>query len=90
VLHRETVPVPAGPFDAVVRQPIIGTKGIFSEGNQVRAWLSNDDRRVLRQLRSRLPIGSLNLYLTSANTAPPRPTRGSTATESRAAPLPAT
>lgn len=64
-------------------------RGIFSEGNQVQAWLSNDDRRVL-QLRSRLPIGSLNLYLTSANTAPPRPTRGSTATESRAAPLPAT
>jgi hypothetical protein len=32
-------------------------------------WLSDDGKRVLLQLKSKLTFGSLNLYLTSANTS---------------------
>jgi hypothetical protein len=66
VLRKERISVPAGTFDAIVVQPIIKSKGIFSEGGQAEVWLSDDDRRIVLQMKSQLKIGSLNLYLTSA------------------------
>lgn len=65
VLRRERIRVPAGTFDAIVLQPIIKTSGIFSEGGQAEIWLSDDERRMMLQMRSRLSFGSLNLYLRS-------------------------
>ena len=65
VLRRERVRVPAGTFNAVVVQPIIKTKGIFSEKGEAQVWLSDDDRRILLQVKSKLKFGSLNLYLKS-------------------------
>jgi hypothetical protein len=64
VLRRERVTVPAGTFNAIVVQPIIKTPGIFSEGGQAEIWLSDDDRRLMLQMKSKLAFGSLNLYLT--------------------------
>jgi hypothetical protein len=64
VLRRERVTVPAGTFDAVVVQPTIKTNGIFSEGGRAEVWISDDDRRMILQLKSKLTFGSLNLYLT--------------------------
>ncbi len=63
VLRRERVRVPAGEFNAVVIQPIIKAKGLFSEGGKAQLWLSDDSARVVLQMKSSLPIGSLNLYL---------------------------
>jgi hypothetical protein len=63
VLRREKVRVPAGEFDAIVLQPVIKTSGIFSEGGQAEIWLSDDSRRIMLQMKSRLSFGSLNLYL---------------------------
>ena len=37
------VRVPAGRFDAIVIQPIIKSKGIFSENGQAEIWFSDDD-----------------------------------------------
>jgi hypothetical protein len=65
VLRRERVKVPAGTFNAVVVQPVIKTKGIFSENGHAEIWLSDDDRHIMLQLKSRLKFGSLNLYLKS-------------------------
>ncbi len=65
VLRREKVSVPAGTFDAIVIQPTIKTKGIFSEGGKAEIWLSDDADRVMLQMKSQLPFGSLNLYLRS-------------------------
>ena len=65
VLRREHIKVPAGEFDAIVLQPIIKTKGIFSEGGRAEVWLSDDSNRIMLQMKSKLPFGSLNLYLTS-------------------------
>jgi hypothetical protein len=65
VLRRERVKVPAGTFDAVVVRPIINAKGIFSEGGHAEVWLSDDERRLVLQVKSRLSFGSLNLFLTS-------------------------
>jgi hypothetical protein len=63
VLRRERVKVPAGTFDAIVLQPIIKTSGIFSEGGQAEIWLSDDEKRIMVQMKSRLSFGSLNMYL---------------------------
>ena len=65
VLRRERIKVPAGEFDAIVIQPIIKTKGIFSEGGRAEIWLSDDASRIMLQMRSKLSFGSLNLYLRS-------------------------
>lgn len=63
VLRKERIRVPAGEFNAIVIQPIIKAKGLFSEGGKAQVWLSDDSARVMLQMKSSLPIGSLNLYL---------------------------
>jgi hypothetical protein len=65
VLRKERVSVPAGTFNAIVVQPVIKTKGIFSENGHAEVWLSDDDRHIMLQLKSKLSFGSLNLYLKS-------------------------
>jgi hypothetical protein len=65
VLRKERIKVPAGTFDAIVLQPVIKTKGIFSENGHAEIWLSDDNRHIMLQLKSRLSFGSLNLYLKS-------------------------
>jgi len=70
VLRRERVTVPAGAFDAFVIQPVIKSKGIFSEQGEAQIWLSDDKDRIMVQLRSKTKIGSLNLFLKSHR--PPR------------------
>jgi hypothetical protein len=71
VLRRERIRVPAGEFDAIVVQPIIKTKGIFSENGHAEVWLSDDDNRIMLQMKSGLSFGSLNLYLKSYRPAQP-------------------
>jgi uncharacterized protein DUF3108 len=63
VLRKETVKVPAGTYQAIVIQPIIKSKGIFSEKGHAEMWLTDDSRRLLVQMKTDLSIGSLNLYL---------------------------
>jgi hypothetical protein len=65
VLRKERIRVPAGTFNAIVLQPIIKTKGIFSENGHAEVWVSDDDKRIVLQLKSKLSFGSLNLYLKS-------------------------
>jgi hypothetical protein len=65
VVRKERVTVPAGTYNAIVVQPIIKTKGIFSEKGQAEVWLSDDSSRILLQVKSKLSFGSLNLSLKS-------------------------
>ena len=63
VLRRERVKVPAGTYETIVIQPVIKSKGIFSEKGHAEMWLTDDSRRLLVQMKTDLSIGSLNLYL---------------------------
>ncbi|MEX0908666.1 MAG: DUF3108 domain-containing protein [Gemmatimonadaceae bacterium] len=65
VVRRERIVVPAGTFNAIVVRPTIKTKGIFAEGGEAELWLSDDDRRMVLQLKTKVAFGSLNLYLRS-------------------------
>jgi hypothetical protein len=66
VLARETIRVPAGTYQTLVLQPIIKSRGVFSEQGQARLWLSDDAARIMVQMKTKTKIGSLNLYLKSA------------------------
>ena len=65
VVREEEVETPAGTFETVVVRPTIETSGIFSEGGEAEVYFSNDDRRLLVKLHSRVPAlpGSLSLLL---------------------------
>jgi len=65
VLRKETIKVPAGKFNCIVVQPVIKTKGIFSENGKAEVWLTDDPRHVVVQIKSKLSFGSINLYLKS-------------------------
>jgi hypothetical protein len=66
VLRREQVRVPAGAFDAIVLRPILKTPGAFSEQGRAEIWLSNDERRWLVRMVTRLKFGTLALELRQA------------------------
>ena len=63
VMRRERIVVPAGTFNAIVVRPTIKTKGIFAEDGEAELWLSDDERRMVLQLKSKMSFGSLNLFL---------------------------
>ena len=65
VLRKERVTVPAGTYNAIVIQPVIKTRGIFSEKGHAEVWLADDPSRILLQVKSKLSFGSLNIYLKS-------------------------
>lgn len=66
VLRKETIKVPAGTFATIVVQPVIQTDGLFGEGGEAQLYFTDDSRRMLVQLRSRVPVvGSLSLHLRS-------------------------
>ncbi len=72
VLRRETVRMPAGTFNTIVVQPIIQTDGLFGEGGQAEVYFTDDERRMLVHLRSRVPVvGSLSLHLRSYEAGTP-------------------
>jgi hypothetical protein len=69
VLGRERIRVPAGEFETIVVQPIIKSKGIFSEGGEAILWLSADEKRWVIQMRAKIPkirVGAITLKLKEA------------------------
>jgi len=69
VLRRDTVDVPAGRYPAIVVQPIFQSS-LFSEGGHAEVWLSDDNNRIMLQMKSSVRFGSLNLYLKSYRPPP--------------------
>lgn len=66
VLRKEKVTVPAGTFNTVVVQPIIQTDGLFGEGGEAEVYFTDDEARLLVQMKSKVPvIGHLSLHLAS-------------------------
>jgi len=66
VLRRETIEVPAGTFRTIVVRPIIKAGGLFGEGGEAEVYFTDDDRRLLVRLSSRVPVvDSLSLHMRS-------------------------
>ena len=69
VLGRDTLDVPAGRFDCLVVRPIIKGGGIFKEGADGKLWISNDERRLVVQIKSRFVFGAITFRLSKITTA---------------------
>lgn len=71
VLRRDQRVVPAGTFKTIVVQPILHTKGIFSEGGKAELHFTDDPRRILVYLKTEMPGISLTLHLESIRNGAP-------------------
>jgi hypothetical protein len=72
--------VPAGTFDTIVIRPIIKTDGLFGEGGEAELYFTDDERRVLVRLESKVGrIGSLSLHLREFQEGRPLRTDSATA-----------
>jgi hypothetical protein len=65
VLRKERIRVPAGTFETIVIRPIIKARGVFSEDGRAEIWLTDDDNRLMVQMKSHMKLGSLSLFLRS-------------------------
>jgi hypothetical protein len=66
VLRKEKVKLNSGTYDTIVLQPIIKSGGLFAEGGEALIWVTDDSRRIMVQLKAKMPVlHSLDLYLTS-------------------------
>ena len=64
--------MPAGTFETIVVRPIIRARGLLGEGGEAEIYLTDDDRRLLVRLSSRVAvIGSLSLHLRSVREGVP-------------------
>ena len=63
VLRKERIEVPAGTFNTIVVQPLITSPGLFSEKEKAEVWISDDNIRMVVQIRSHVKFGSLRLAL---------------------------
>ena len=80
VLRRQRVKVPAGTFETLVLKPIIRTRGLFAEGGEAELYFSDDERRMLVLMTTRVAkIGTLKLHLESYQ--PGSPLAGQTLSE---------
>lgn len=81
VLERDTLDLPAGRFPSIVVHPIIQGRGILAEGKEARMWISDDDRRLVVQLKVKFSFATITLRLKEIVDEPPeemlqRPTEG--------------
>jgi len=65
VLRRDRRKTEAGEFPTLVVQPVIRTKGLFSQGGKAEIHLTDDERRLPVYVKSDIPNfpGSLTLHL---------------------------
>ncbi len=63
VLRRERVRVRAGTFETIVVRPIIQTDGMFSEDGEAEVYISDDESRLIVQLKTKMATGTINMFL---------------------------
>ena len=64
VVKREKMELPDGSkVQCLVLHPVIDTKGLFSKRSDTRIWLTDDERRLPVQIRSKFPFGTITLRL---------------------------
>ena len=61
ILGKETISVPAGTFETLVLEPDLqNVEGVFSKKQRakIKLWVTNDERRLLVQMKSKAIVGS--------------------------------
>ncbi|MCA9727916.1 MAG: DUF3108 domain-containing protein [Candidatus Eisenbacteria bacterium] len=63
VLGRERVEVPAGTFDCIVVEPTLRSGDFIKNEGSLKIWLTDDERRIPVQMKSKIPVGSIAVVL---------------------------
>lgn len=63
VLRRETITTALGTFKTIVIKPLLKSEGIFARTGEMHIWLTDDDRRIPVQMKSKVKIGSITATL---------------------------
>lgn len=72
VLRREELVLPLGRFKTIVIQPLLKSEGIFARTGDMFIWLTDDDRRIPVQMKSKIVVGSITATLTGGSYWPGR------------------
>lgn len=65
VVHgRERVKVKAGTFDCIVVEPMLEGEGLFKHEGKLTMYITDDARRVPVLIRTKVPVGSIDVQLT--------------------------
>jgi len=59
VLRREEISTPLGRFKTIVIHPLLKSEGIFARTGDMFIWLTDDDRRIPVQMKSKVIVGSI-------------------------------
>ncbi len=59
VLREEVLETELGPMKTLVLEPTIEIQGIFSQVGQILFWLTNDDRKMIVRIESKIKIGTI-------------------------------
>jgi len=65
VHKKETIKVKAGKFDCVVVEPILRASGLFKSKGRLLIWLTDDDRKIPVQMKSKIVVGYITAELKS-------------------------
>jgi hypothetical protein len=64
VVHgRETVEVPAGKFECFVVEPAVEGEGLFKHEGRITIYISADEHRVPVLMKTKVPVGSIDVAL---------------------------
>ncbi len=63
VHKKERIQVRAGEFDCVVVEPILRASGLFKSKGRLIIWLTDDDRKIPVQMKSKIPVGYITAEL---------------------------
>lgn len=63
VHKKQKVKTPAGEFKCIVVEPILREEGIFKKQGRMAIWMTDDERRMPVLLKSKIPIGSIDVRL---------------------------
>ena len=72
VLRREELVTPMGRFKTIVIHPLLKSEGIFARTGDIFIWLTDDDRRIPVQMKSKVIVGSITATLTGGSYWPER------------------
>ncbi len=65
VIRKEKLETAAGTFDSLVIQPQMELQGVFKPVGDIFIWLSDDDRKYILRIESKIKIGTLVSEVTS-------------------------
>lgn len=72
VLRREELVTPLGRFRTIVIQPLLKSEGIFARTGDMFIWLTDDNRRIPVQMKSKVIVGSITATLIGGSYWPGR------------------